>query len=234
LLAALGRDLGQHLGRGAWRGRHVALSATDLPEWVRPSDLLAREDDAEEARSLARRLGLPREADPLAAWAALGALAAVLRLRDDGRRRAVVVDGSGSSSPFGRWADALGFTTLETGEPSDLESDAELEPGSVDVLTRLHPGGCDADDVADAMAQASWTLRPGGLLSLTVPVGPTGAHGALGPAEVRGVLARSDDLGFVLVGDLDHDLTGRLRAASAGATVPDAAYGILRLTLRRR
>lgn len=48
------------------------------------------------------------------------------------------------------------------------------------------------------------------------------------------MLARSHDLGFVLVGDLDGDITGRMREASGTSTRTDTAYGLLRLTLRRR
>ena len=47
-------------------------------------------------------------------------------------------------------------------------------------------------------------------------------------------MARAHDLGFVLVGDLDGDITGRMRAAGGAANRDDAAYGLLRLTLRRR
>ena len=110
----------------------------------------------------------------------------------------------------------------------------DIDTASLDVIARLHPGGCDADDVDEAMSQASWALRSGGLLCLTLPIGPSSADGALGPADVRGVLARSHDLGFVLVGDLDGDITERMRRASSASTRTDAAYGLLRLTLRRR
>jgi hypothetical protein len=49
------------------------------------------------------------------------------------------------------------------------------------------------------------------------------------------VLARAHDLGLVLVGDVDAELTGRLRrAAPTSPSVPGTAYGLLRLTFRRR
>jgi glycosyltransferase involved in cell wall biosynthesis/SAM-dependent methyltransferase len=225
------------LQRAAARRRPaIELRASDLPEWVRASDVLAEAGDADEARAFARRLGLPRCADGIAAWAALGALAAIVRVRDDGRRSAVIVDESGSRSPLARWARAIGFAPVEldlTGSRSSVEV-LDIDTASLDVITRLHPGGCDADDVDEAMSQASWALRSGGLLCLTLPVGPATAEGALGPADVRAVLARSHDLGFVLVGDLDGDITGRMRRASSASTRSDAAYGLLRLTLRRR
>jgi SAM-dependent methyltransferase len=214
----------------------IALRASDLPDWIRASDVLADAEDSDEAKALARRLGLPRCADGIAAWAALGALAAIVRVRDDGRRSAVIVDESGSRSPLSRWARAIGFAPVEldlTGVRSSVEV-LDIDTASLDVIARLHPGGCDADDVDEAMSQASWALRSGGLLCLTLPIGPSSAEGALGPADVRGVLARSHDLGFVLVGDLDGDITERMRRASSASTRTDAAYGLLRLTLRRR
>jgi glycosyltransferase involved in cell wall biosynthesis/SAM-dependent methyltransferase len=214
----------------------VELSRGDLPEWVRPSDVLADADEADEAKAFARSLGLPRVGDPIAAWAALGALAAIVRVRDDGRRSAVIVDESGARSPLSRWARAIGFEPVElelTGRRSSVEV-LDVDTASLDVIVRLHPGGCDADDIDEAMSQASWALKSGGLLCVTLPIGGTGAEGALGPADVRGVLARSHDLGFLLVGDLDGDITSRMRHASGASHSPDAAYGLVRLTLRRR
>ena len=214
----------------------VEVDRSDFPEWIRASDVLADAQDADDARAFARELGLPRCADGIAAWAALGTLAAIVRVKDDGRRSAVIVDESGSRSPLSRWARAIGFAPLElelTGPRSSVEV-LDVDTASLDVIVRLHPGGCDADDVDEAMSQASWALRSGGLLSITLPIGPATAEGALGPADVRGVLARSHDLGFVLVGDLDGDITGRMRRASGTSRNAEAAYGLLRLTLRRR
>jgi glycosyltransferase involved in cell wall biosynthesis/SAM-dependent methyltransferase len=214
----------------------VELRRGDLPDWVRASDVLADGHDADDAKALARSLGLPRCSDGIAAWAALGALAAIVRVRDDGRRSAVIVDESGSRSPLSRWARAIGFAPVElelTGHRSSVEV-LDVDTASLDVIVRLHPGGCDADDIDEAMSQASWALKSGGLLCVTLPIGHPGAEGALGPADVRAVLARSHDFGFVLVGDLDGDITGRMRSASDTSTRTDAAYGLLRLTLRRR
>lgn len=214
----------------------LTLRSADLPEWIRASDVLADAEDADEARAFARGLGLPRCADGIAAWAALGALAAILRVRDDGRRSAVIVDESGSRSPLSRWARAIGFAPVEldlTGVRSSVEV-LDLDTASLDVIARLHPNGCDADDVDEALSQASWALRSGGLLCLTLPLGRSSAEGAVGPADVRGVLARAHDLGFVLVGDLDGEMTERMRRASSASTRADTAYALLRLTLRRR
>ncbi|HET7279867.1 MAG TPA: glycosyl transferase, partial [Dermatophilaceae bacterium] len=65
-------------------------------------------------------------------------------------------------------------------------------------------------------------------------VGPQTVPTAMSAADVRAVLARAGDLGFVLVGDLEGDVTERMRKASAAATLADAAYGLIRLTFRRR
>ena len=218
------------------REPRLDLTGRDIPDDVRPTDVLATDDEAVDARLTARELGLPRVSDGQAAWAALGAIAAVLRVRDDGQRSALIVDESGARSPFARWARAIGFAPVElelSGHQSSV-SVLDVETASLDVITRLHPSGCDADDVDEAMHQASWALRGGGLLSITLPVGPPTAEGSVSPADLRGVLARADDLGLVLVGNLEGDLTARLRRASDRAQAPDAAYALIRLTLRRR
>ena len=55
------------------------------------------------------------------------------------------------------------------------------------------------------------------------------------PADVRGILARADDLGLRLVGDVDGDVLDRMRDARGKAAGGDApAYAVLRLTFRRR
>jgi len=214
----------------------VELSRTDLPDWLLASDVLADAAAADEARAEARRLGLPRSSDAAAAWAALGALAAVLRVGDDGRRTAVLVEESGPRSPLSGWARAVGFAPvgLRLTGPQASVATVDVDAGTLDVVARVHPGGCGADDVDETVSQASWALRPGGLLILTLPLGPAGAHGAVGPADVRGVVARAHDQGFLLVGDLDGELTARMMRASSAATAPDTAYGLVRLTLRRR
>ncbi len=224
--------------RRAMSARRPALTLTraDLPEWIRASDVLTDGADADQAREWARALGLPRVGDPVAAWAALGAVAAVVRVSDDGRHSAVIVDESGIRSPLARWARAIGFAPVELGLTGERASIAvlDIEPGALDVITRLHPNGCDADDVDEVLSQASWALRPGGLISLTLPLGPATAEGAVGPVEVRGILARAHDVGFVLVGDLDGDITARMRGAGEGARRSDVAYALVRLTFRRR
>src|SRR6476620_6171328 len=214
----------------------VSLRPDDLPEWVLATDVLGEPDEADDARRLSRILGLPRSLDSVSAWAALGALAAILRVRDDGRRSAVIVDEGGTRSLLSRWARAVGFAPVEidfTGSHPSVAA-LDVDTGSLDVIVRIHPHGCDADDVDHVLEQASWALRSGGLLVVTVPIGPRAAEGAVGPADVRGILARAHDLGFVLIGDLDGDVNARMREAASRARADDAAYGLVRLTLRRR
>jgi hypothetical protein len=213
----------------------LRLTRADLPGWARPSDVLGDGADADDARDWARSYGLPRCADPVAAWSALGALAAIVRLGDDGHRSAVIVDGSGVRSPLSRWARAVGFEPVEldlTGARSSASA-LDVDTAALDVITQLHPNGCDSEDVDEALSQASWALRSGGLISLTLPLGPASAEGAVGPADVRAILARAHTLGFVLVGDLDGDITTLMRAASEGERRGDAAYALVRLTFRR-
>jgi glycosyltransferase involved in cell wall biosynthesis len=221
----------------ARRGPVVELGPADIPEWVRATDLLAVDADADDAVDVARALGLPRPGEPVAAWSALGALAAIVRIRDDGQRSTVIVDESGSGSPLGRWARAVGFAPVElelTGRRAAVEV-LDVDTASLDVITRLHPGGCTASDVDHAVGQASWALRSGGLLVLTVPIGDDDPDFAVRPADVRGILARADDLGLKLIGDVDGDVLDRMRDARTEAAGEDSpAYAVLRLTFRRR
>jgi SAM-dependent methyltransferase len=236
-VGALGRAKATVAGLRARRGPLLELAPADLPDEVRATDLLAVDVDALAATELARDLGLPRARDAVAAWAALGGLAALVRVLDDRQRTAVVVDESGSGSPFSRWARALGFAPVElelTGRRAAVEV-LDVDTASLDVIARLHPGGCTASDVDHVVGQASWALRSGGLLLLTVPIGDDDPEFAVRPAEVRAILARADDLGLTLVGDVDGDVLNRMRDARLSAAVGDApAYAVLRLTFRRR
>ena len=231
----------------AFRGPRLELTRADFPDWVRATDVLEDGWQADEARAEARRLGLPRARDGIAAWAALGALAAVVRMADwtheggESARAALVVDESGSASPLGRWARASGFAPVDlgltvVGGGYDL---LDVDMASLDVVARVHPGGCDTSDIDEALSQAAWALRPGGLFVVTLPLGRPGVDEAFGPADVRAVMARAHEQGYVLVGDLDGEVGRRMRAAGAAAAVtpgriPGAAYGLVRLTLRRR
>lgn len=144
---------------------------------MRATDVLAHDDEARRARELARDLGLPRGGDELAEWAALGALEVLVAMQDDGgRREALIIDASGSGSPFGRWARAAGYVPVEvelTGARSSMTL-LDVDTASLDVVTRLHPDDATAADIDETLTQAGWALRSGGLLCLTLPVGGTG------------------------------------------------------------
>ncbi|QOK21957.1 glycosyltransferase family 4 protein [Janibacter indicus] len=219
------------------RRPRLELSRSDFPAWVRATDVLAHDDEARRARELARDLGLPRGGDELAEWAALGALEVLVGMQDDGgRREALIIDASGSGSPFGRWARAAGYVPVEvelTGARSSMTL-LDVDTATLDVVTRLHPDDATAADIDETLTQAGWALRSGGLLCLTLPVGGTGEDVIGGAADLRAVVARAADAGFALVGDVDGDLTARLRHASRVSADPDAAHALVRLTLRRR
>lgn len=224
-------------GLRARRQPVLTIGPLDLPEDVRATDLLAVDADAVRAAEVARELGLPRAKDPVAAWAALGAVASLVRVLDDRSRTAVIVDESGSSSPFSRWARALGFAPVElelTGRRAAVEA-LDVDTASLDVVARLHPGGCTADDVQHVVGQASWSLRSGGLLLLTLPIGDDDPDFAVRAADVRGIVARADDLGLALVGDADGEVLSQMRDARVAFGDNGApAYAVLRLTFRRK
>ena len=179
----------------------VPLGRADLPDWVVPTDVLLDADEAGEARRVAVDLGLPRVGDATAAWAALGALAAVVRLVDDGHRSAVVVHETGvgdddhvtRGAPFPRWARSAGFAPVGLGltDPAASVADLDVDLESLDAIVRVHPDGCDADDVDEAVGQAGWALRHGGVLVVTVPLAPRGVAGAVAAADLRGIVARA-------------------------------------------
>lgn len=218
------------------RRPRLDLGRSDFPSWLRATDVLAHDDDASRARELVRDLGLPKGGDEITDWAALGALEVLIGMRDEGRREALIIDASGSGSPFGRWARAAGYAPVEV-ELSGARSSMSLldvDTATLDFITRLHPDDASAADIDETLTQAGWALRAGGLLCLTLPVGGTGEDVVGGAADLRAVIARASDAGFALVGDVDGDLTARLRHASRVTSDPDAAHALVRLTFRRR
>ena len=218
------------------RRPRLDLQRADFPSWVRPTDVLARDDEAEEAAELVRDLGLNATGDEIADWAALGALRVLVGMSDAGDRRALIIDASGSGSPFARWARTTGYAPVEVelrGAHSSMTL-LDVDTATLDVVTRLHPDDAVASDVDETLTQAGWALRTGGLLCLTLPVGGTGEDIIAGTAELRAVVARASDTGFELIGDIDGDLAARLRRASDVKADSDAAYALVRLTFRRR
>lgn len=218
------------------RRPRLDLQRTDFPSWIRATDALVRDDEADQAAELVRDLGLTGCGDEIADWAALGALEVLIGVQDAGRREALIIDASGSRSPFARWARAAGYAPVEVelrGERSSM-SLLDVDTATLDFVTRLHPDDASAADVDETLTQAGWALRTGGLLCLTLPVGGTGEDIIAGVADLRAVIARAHEAGFTLVGGFDADLTARLRRAAEVSSDPDAAHALVRLTFRRR
>ena len=109
----------------------VSLRAADF-NGVRSTGLLLDGDEARLARKAARRLGLARTLDDTSAWAAFGALAALLRVVDDGRRHSVIVDTAGARSVFSRWATKIGFAPLAVDVMRPDVVGTDIDAGSVD------------------------------------------------------------------------------------------------------
>ncbi len=218
------------------RRPRLDLGPADFPSWVRPTDVLVHQDETERSAELVRGLGLRPSGDAIADWAALGALDVLIGLADAGHRQALIIDASGHGSPFARWARSAGYAPVEVelrGQRSSMTL-LDVDTATLDVVTRLHPGDAAASDVDETLTQAGWALRAGGLLCLTVPVGGVGEDVIAGAADLRAIIARADDAGFTLVGDLDGEPTARLRRAEAVSAAPDAAHALVRLTFRRR
>lgn len=196
---------------------------------VRPTALLVDGGQAKAARRAGRLLRLPRTIDDTGAWAALGALAALVRVVDDGRHRSVVVDAAGPRSVFTRWASRAGFAPLSLNVMRPDVVGSDLDPGTVDMVVRLHPHSATPDTIDLDLAHGSAALRHGGVISLTARLGPAD-EGSFSVADLRGVIARADEQGLGLIGDVGL-VEGQLarRAADAGAS-----YGLALLTFRRR
>ncbi|NHN54588.1 hypothetical protein G9U51_02185 [Calidifontibacter sp. DB0510] len=204
------------------------LRAADL-SGVRLTDLLTDGAVARRARRMARSLGLARTVDDTGAWAALGGLAALLRVVDDGGRRSVVVDTAGPRSTFSRWAEQAGFAPVHFDVMRPDVVGEQVPRAGVDMVARLHPHSTQPETVDEDLTRASWALRRGGLLSVTMRLGPAD-EGGVGLADLRSIIARAGEQGLSVVGDLDIRDGARHRSAHRA----DASYGLALLTFRRR
>lgn len=203
------------------------VRALDL-QHIRMTDLLTDGRVARDSRRRARRLGLPRTIDDTSAWASLGALAALLRVVDDGSRRAVVLDSVGERSTFSRWATSAGFAPLAFDVMRADVVGEQVAERSVDMVARLHPHSASAETVDEHLTRASWAVRRGGLICITMKLGPAHEHGVC-VADIRSLIARSADRGLKLVGQLDIDDGLRAREASRQET---GSFGLALLTFR--
>ncbi|WP_052591526.1 hypothetical protein [Luteipulveratus mongoliensis] len=208
----------------------LPLQAADL-RGVRATDILVDGVEARAARRTARALGLPRTLDDTSAWVALGALAALVRIADDGRRKAVVLDASGPRSLFFRWATRAGFAPIQLDVTRPEVVGSAIDPGSVDLVARLHPRSVRADEADVDLVRGSSALRRGGLMSITLRLGPA-ADGGVGVPELRSLIARADEQGLSLIGDLD--ITDGLRLRAAQQAFADSSVGLALMTFRRR
>lgn len=208
----------------------VALRAQQLAG-VRPTDLLVDGVEARHARRRARELHLPRTLDDTSAWAALGALAALLRIVDDGRHTARVIDTVGPRSVFSRWAVKVGFAPVNLDVTRPDVVGTAVQPGSIDMITRLYPHVSLPDTVDEDLAHAAGALRRGGLITITTRLGPLD-EGGLRMPELRSLIARVDEQGLAVVGDLS--LADGNRAMEAEQAEFSASFGLARLTFRRR
>lgn len=197
---------------------------------VRTTGLLLDGDEARLARKAARRMGLARTLDDTSAWAAFGALAALLRIVDDGSRRSVVVDTAGVRSVFSRWATKVGFAPVPVDVMRPDVVGTAIDPGSVDLVVRLHPHSSDPATVDEDLARGTAALRRGGLIIVTLRLG-TGDAGGVAVADLRSLIARADEQGLTLVGDLALE---EGRQANAVAAADGGNFGLALLTFRRR
>ena len=186
------------------------------------TDLLTDGREARAARRLSRRLGLARTIDDTSAWASLAALAALLRVVDDGSKRSVVVDAVGSRSTFSRSARQAGFEPLAVDPTRPDVVGRQIAPGSVDHVVRLHPHSATPERIDEDLTRASWALRRGGLVTITTKLGPP-AQG-VSVADLRSLAARMDDQGLKLVGELDLADVRRAPAAERGETTASSGW----------
>lgn len=208
----------------------LPLRAADL-SGVRTTDILVDGVEARAAKRTAKALGLSRTVDDTSAWAALGALAALVRVADDGRRRAVVVDAGAPRSVFARWAHRAGFAPVQLDVTQPEIVGTSIDPGTVDLVTHIHPRSCTADEVDVDLVRGATALRRGGLIVITLRIGPS-EDGGMGLAELRSLIARADEQGLSLVGDLGIEDGLRLNAAQRAEA--DRSVGLALLTFRRR
>ncbi len=203
------------------------------PSSVPPTGVL--QDAAEWRRAVAeaRSLRLPLHRDRPKNWDALGAVATVLDLADDGSRTASVLDaGSARYSPVLPWLRLYGLGSgpsrliginLEFGKP--VRRDGVLFRAGDATATGLADASLDAVTCMSViehgvplrpfLAECARILRPGGVLVVSTdydedPPDTTGvtAYGTpvhiFSPAEIRSFVADAATLGLALVGDLDE------------------------------
>jgi SAM-dependent methyltransferase len=232
-----------------------------VPASVPPTAVLATAADWQRAAAEARRLRLPLHHDRPKNWDALGAVAAVLSLADDGSRTARVMDaGSARYSSVLPWLRLYGLggapesllgINLEFGDPVHRDG-VTFRYGDV-TATGLPGASLDAVTcmsviehgvpVEGFLAESARVLRPGGVLCVSTdydqaPPDTTGlqAYGTpvriFGPDDMRELVAMADRRGLELVGELEPALAHTERPVHWTRTGLD--YTFILLTFRRR
>ena len=232
-----------------------------VPTSVAPTAVLGTAGDWQRAAAEARSLRLPLHHDRPKNWDALGAVAAVLSLADDGSRTARVMDaGSARYSSVLPWLRLYGLgaapesllgINLEFGEPVHRDG-VTFRYGDV-TATGLGAGSLDAITcmsviehgvpVEAFLAESARVLRPGGVLCVSTdydqtPPDTTGkeAYGTpvriFGPEDIRGMVALAERHGLELVGDLSSALSHAERPVHWTRLGLD--YTFILLTFRRR
>ncbi|WP_432570925.1 glycosyltransferase [Kineococcus sp. SYSU DK005] len=233
-----------------------------VPSGVPRTGVLQDAAEVADALAQARRLHLPAHPDAPKNWDALGAVAAVLTLADDGSRSARVLDaGSARYSPVLPWLRLYGFgaergalagINLEFGAPVHRDgvefrhgdvTDTGLPDASLDAVTCMSVIEHGVP-VPEFLAETARVLRPGGVLCLSTdydadPPDTSGvsAYGApvriFSPADVRELVAQADGVGLELLGELSEQVLAHPeRPVHWARTGLD--YTFVLLTFRRR
>ncbi|WP_432542506.1 glycosyltransferase [Kineococcus sp. SYSU DK002] len=226
------RRVGEQL---AQRRLGAAPAARPVPSGVPRTGVLHDAAEVADAVAQTARLRLPAHPDAPKNWDALGAVAAVLTLADDGSRTARVLDaGSARYSPvlpwlrlygLGRQRGSLAGINLEFGSTVHRDgvefrrgdvTDTGLPDGSLDAVTCMSVIEHGVP-IAGFLTETARVLRPGGVLALSTdydqdPPDTTGvtAYGApvkiFSPADLRDLVALAARVGLDLVGELTDEV----------------------------
>ena len=268
-LLAIAKRVAEHAlwARVALQRRAEARQGTavrrPVPRSVGPTGVLPSDAEWQRAVEEAKQLRLPLHRDLPKNWDALGAVAAVLRLADDGTRTARVMDaGSARYSPVLPWLRLYGLGTqrdsllginLEFGlevrhdgvtfRHGDVTA-TELPDASLDAITCMsvieHGVPLEA-----FLHESARVLRPGGILVVStdydeVPPDTTGrtAYGAevriFGPDDIADLVLLADAAGLELVGDLSSPDSLTHPERPVHWTRVGLDYTFILLTFRRR